>query len=201
MRVDNRNNRQTADTLRLRTEATLRFEKGLRLELAPIALRRATQLIQQVAGGEVAPGIVDIHAHRDSPKLTVPLTVKRLKQLLGMDLELETAEGVLHSLGFQTERQDDDGLLATVPYWRNDVNIEEDLVEEVVRILGYDSVPTTMLSSPIPYHLPAPVTHLKERVKDTLVSVGMQETISYPLVSLDDLQRVNLLEQALYQVA
>lgn len=191
---DNRNNRQTADAFRLRTEATLRFEKGLRPELAPIALRRATQLLQQVAGGEVARGIIDIYAGRDSPKPPVPLTIKRLKQVLGMELDIETAEGVLGSLGFQTQRQDGDGLQVTVPYWRNDINIEEDLVEEVVRIIGYDSVPTTMLSTPIPYHLPARLTDLKERVKDTLVSVGMQETISYPLVSLDDLQRVNLLE-------
>ena len=191
---DNRNNRQTADTFHLRTEATLRFEKGLRPELAPIALRRATQLIHQVAGGEVAQGIVDIYADQDRPKPPVPVTIKRLKQVLGMELDIEKAEWVLHSLGFETQRQGTGGLLAEVPYWRNDINIEEDLVEEIVRIIGYDSVPTTMLSTPIPYNQQAPLTDLKERVKDTLASVGMQETISYPLVSLDDLQRVNQLE-------
>ena len=189
------NNRQTADTLRLRTEATLRFEKGLRAELAPLALRRATQLIHDLAGGKVARGIVDIYADRDQPPLTVSLTLKRLRQVLGMDLDLPRVEEVLQSLGFETEREGSGRLNVLVPYWRNDINIEEDLVEEVVRIIGYDNVPTTMLSTPIPYHQPRPMTELKEQVRDTLASAGMQETISYPLISLADLDRINQLDQ------
>ena len=189
------NNRQTADTFRLRTEATLRFEKGLRAELAPLALRRATQLIHDLAGGKVARGIFDIYADSDKPPLAVSLTLKRLLQVLGMDLDLPKVEEVLRSLGFQTEREDSGRLKVQVPYWRNDINIEDDLVEEVVRIIGYDNVPTTMLSTPIPYHQPRPLTELKERVRDTLASAGMQETISYPLISLADLERVNQLDQ------
>jgi len=189
------NNRQTADTFRLRTEATLRFEKGLRAELAPLALRRATQLIHDLAGGKIAQGIFDIYADGDKPPLAVSLTLKRLRQVLGMDLDLPKVEEVLLSLGFQTEREDSGRLKIQVPYWRNDINIEDDLVEEVVRIIGYDNVPTTMLSTPIPYHQPEPLTELKERVRDTLASAGMQETISYPLISLADLERVNQLDQ------
>ena len=189
------NNRQTADTFRLRTEATLRFEKGLRAELAPLALRRTTQLIHDLAGGKVARGIFDIYADSDKPPLAVSLTLKRLLQVLGMDLDLPKVEEVLRSLGFQTEREDSGRLKVQVPYWRNDINIEDDLVEEVVRIIGYDNVPTTMLSTPIPYHQPRPLTELKERVRDTLASAGMQETISYPLISLADLERVNQLDQ------
>ena len=190
------NNRQTADTLRLRTEATQRFEKGLRPELAPLALRRASQLIHQLAGGKVAPGIVDIYADREAPPLTVSLSLQRLRQVLGMELDLQKVEEVLQSLGFQTQREGSTGLKAQVPYWRNDINIEEDLVEEVVRIIGYDNVPTTMLSTSIPYHQPSPLIELKERVRDTLASLGMQETISYPLISLTDLERVNQLDQS-----
>ena len=192
------NNRQTADTFRLRTEATLRFEKGLRAELAPLALRRATQLIHELAGGTVAQGIVDIYSDRDKPPLAVSLTLQRLKQVLGMELDLPRVEGVLQSLGFQTEREDSGRLNVLVPYWRNDINIEEDLVEEVVRIIGYDNVPTTMLSTPIPYHQPKHSTQLielREQVRDILASAGMQETISYPLISLADLERVNQLDQ------
>lgn len=190
------NNRKTAETFGLRTEATLRFEKGLRPELAPIALRRATQLIQQVAGGQVAPGIFDIFPDQDKPEPPVPLSAQRLKQVLGMEVDIGTAEQVLQSLGFQTERRDSARLLAAVPYWRSDISIEEDLVEEVARIIGYDAVPTTMLSTPIPYHQPAPMTELKERVKDALAAVGFQETISYPLVSLENLEKVNQLDRA-----
>ena len=185
------NNRRTADTFRLHTDATQRFEKGLRPELAPIALRRATQLIQQVAGGTIAQGIIDIYPDADNPKPPVPMTLSRLKQILGMDVPIEQMEEVFHSLGFQSERRDANALEVTVPYWRNDVNIEEDLIEEVVRIIGYDNVPTTMLSTPIPYRQPAPLTELRGRVKEALAAVGLQETISYPLVNLEDLERVN----------
>ena len=185
------NNRRTADTFRLHTDASQRFEKGLRPELAPIALRRATQLIQQVAGGTIAQGIYDIYPDAEKPRPTVPLTLRRLKQILGMDVTLEQVEEVFQSLEFDSERTGDDSLEVTAPYWRSDINIEEDLIEEVVRIIGYDNVPTTMLSTPIPYRQPAPMTELRGRVKEALAAVGLQETISYPLVSLDDLERVN----------
>ena len=189
------NNRQTAQNLGLRTDATLRFEKGLRPELAPIALRRATRLIHQVAGGQIAQGIIDVFPDGPSPQM-VPLTQERLKKVLGMDIDGETVERVLTSLGCQCKQAGSGSLEVDIPYWRNDINIEDDLVEEVVRIIGYDSVPTTMLSTPIPYRSPAPEADLRESVKDALAGAGVQEVISYPLVSLDYLERVNGLDRS-----
>ena len=190
------NNRQTAQSMNLRTEATLRFEKGLRPELAPIALRRATQLIQQVAGGQIAEGIIDVFPDNQSTGQTVGLSTERLKKLLGMDIDIETVERVLGSLGFQCQRSGLGRVEAAVPYWRNDINIEEDLVEEVVRIIGYDAVPTTMLSTPIPSQQTTAMTSVIGTVKDALVGAGMQEVISYPLVSGTDLHRVNLMDES-----
>ena len=185
------NNRRTADTFRLYTDASQRFEKGLRPELAPIALRRATQLIQEVAGGTIAQGIYDIYPDADKPRPTVPLTLRRLRQILGMDVTLEQVEEVFRSLEFGFERTGESSLEVSAPYWRSDINIEEDLIEEVVRIIGYDNVPTTMLSTPIPYRQPAPMTELRGRVKEALAAAGLQETISYPLVNLESLEKVN----------
>ena len=187
----NLNNRRTAAELNLRTEASQRFEKGLRPELAPIALRRATQLILETAGGEAAGGIIDVFPAGDEPVTPVPLTVARLRQLLGMDLDIARAESVLGSLGITTRRTGPHSLEADPPYWRSDIAIEEDLIEEVVRIIGYDEVPTTMLSSPIPYHQGNAMTALKDELRDALASAGMQETISYPLVGPDDLAKLN----------
>ena len=189
----NLNNRRTATNLNLRTEASLRFEKGLRAELAPIALRRATQLILQTAGGEAAAGIIDVYPDGE-PDAPVPLTERRLRQVLGMDLDIVRAETVLASLGITTRRTGPDSLEAAAPYWRSDIAIEEDLIEEVVRIIGYDEVPTTMLSSPIPYHRPNPLTELKDAMRDALAAAGMEETISYPLISAEDLTRLDLPE-------
>ena len=185
------NNRQTARSLGLRTDATLRFEKGLRPELAPIALRRATQLMLQVTGGAAAQGIIDVFpGGRDLPK-SVRLTTRRLRKVLGMEVDLDTVERVLGSLGFETRRQGSDEVDAAIPYWRSDIAIEDDLVEEVVRILGYDSVPVAMLSTPIPYQQPDHGRLLADAVKDTLASSGIQEVISYPLINPDDLAQVS----------
>ena len=181
------NNRETATSLGLRTEATLRFEKGLRPELAPLGLRRATALIQEVAGGTIAPGIIDVYPE-PAPPLTVTLTLRRLRQSLGMDIDPSEAQKALESLGF-TCAPEGDGLEVSIPWWRNDVNIEDDLVEEVVRIIGYDAVPTVMLSTPIPFHSPSRSIALREEVRDLLAAGGMQEVINYSVASMDLIER------------
>ncbi|HIF45167.1 MAG TPA: phenylalanine--tRNA ligase subunit beta [Dehalococcoidia bacterium] len=188
------NNRETAQSLDLRTEATLRFEKGLRAELAPIALRRATGLIQEVAGGTVAPGIIDILSDEGADAPVVPLTSAKIARMLGMEVDLKQAQETLTSLGFTWEPDGDAALKVTVPYWRNDVTIEEDLVEEVVRTIGYESVPTTMLSSPIPFQQPVPIMGLRNKIQDMLASAGIQEVINYPLVTLQQLEHVEQLD-------
>ena len=187
------NNRETAQSMDLRTEATLRFEKGLRPELAPIALRRATGLIQEVAGGTIAPGIVDIISDEGADAPVVPLSARKIKEMLGMEVEIDQVKEIMDALGFTWETAGDGDLIITVPYWRNDINIEEDLVEEVVRTIGYDSVPTTMISSPIPVQQPVPVMALRDQVKDLLAAAGFQEVINYPLVTLEQLEQVDQL--------
>ncbi|MDA0262953.1 MAG: phenylalanine--tRNA ligase subunit beta [Chloroflexi bacterium] len=193
---DGPNNRETAQSMELRTEATLRFEKGLRPELAPIALRRATQLIQEVAGGTIAPGIVDVVSGEGIDAPVVPLTSAKIKRMLGMAVGMKQVKETLDGLGFTWEAAGRDELKVTVPYWRNDVNIEEDLVEEVVRTIGYDSVPTTMLSSPIPFQQPVAIMGLRDQVKDLLAAAGIQEVINYPLVTLQQLEQVESLDRA-----
>ena len=190
---DSANNRETATHLKLHTEATLRFEKGLRPELAPIALNRATQLIQELCGGEVAKGIIDIYPNRqENEPFKVTLRLERLTQVLGMEISVDKIEEALNSLGFKTSIVHGTVIETEVPYWRNDVNIEEDLIEEIIRIIGYDVVPSTMIASPIPYHRPDPITQTKDRIKDILVSLGMQEVISYPLSNLVELQDLEI---------
>ena len=187
------NNRRTATHLKLHTEATLRFEKGLRPELAPIALNRAIQLIQELCGGEVAKGIIDIYPNRQqSEPFKVTLRLERLKQVLGMEISVDKIEEALNSLGFKTSTDHVNVIEAEVPYWRNDVNIEEDLIEEIIRIIGYDVVPSTMIASSIPYHRPNPITETKDQLKDILASLGMQEVISYPLSNLVELQDLEI---------
>ena len=190
---DPSNNRRTAQDFSLRTEATLRFEKGLRPDLPPLALRRATQLIQQVAGGTVAKGIIDIYPEREKPRAML-LTSQRMKQVLGMEHSMEQAKSVLVSLGFSAVSEGDEALRVSAPPWRSDITIEDDLVEEVARIVGYDSIPTQMLSTAIPHHEGQDLRAFREKVRDLLVRQGLQETISYSAVGLDLLRKARITE-------
>ncbi len=192
---DAANIRRTRTALRLRTEASTRFERGLNPELATVALRRATQLIVELAGGQAAQGIIDLFPGRVEPDPVI-LTVGRVEKVLGVSYSLEEIEQVLASLGFTTERSDDASILVSVPYWRSDITIEDDLVEEVARIKGYDSIPTTFLSRSIPPHEPQPMRDLRERVRDLLAAAGMQETLSYPLTSREALDGAHSLGDA-----
>ena len=188
------NNRRTAQALGLSTEATTRFEKGLRPELAPIALRRATYLISEISGGAVARGILDVFPCHGQYTQSLSFTMERLQKVLGVSWRMERVENVLSSLGFTCEEISDDTLKVIIPYWRSDINVEDDLVEEIARIVGYEEIPTTALSTPIPQYQPQHLRELKERVKDLLVGCGMQEVITYSVTSLEELGAVNALE-------
>jgi phenylalanyl-tRNA synthetase beta chain len=168
------------------TEASQRFEKGLPIGLAPEALKRATKLLVELCGGAAAKGIVDVWADPQPPK-TVTLTSRKLAQVLGVDPGQETVARTLQSLGFAVAVQGAAGggymVEATAPFWRGDIAIPEDLVEEVARIIGYDAVPTTMPDGEVPFVTPDPLREFKETARDVLAGLGMQEAINYPLVS------------------
>ena len=185
------NTRRTAAALRLSSEASYRFERSIRAEFVPRALRRTTQLILEVAGGESAKGIIDMYPGQ-KPEPVVKITSRRIERVLGVALDMGRVERVLASLGFERsgEPEAKGELSLKAPYWRSDIAIEEDLIEEVARIVGYDDIPTTMQSTPIPHHRPQPLRELRERIRDLLAASGMQEVISYPLTSLEALDRV-----------
>ena len=155
------NTRRTSSNLRLSTAASYRFERTLSPDLAEIGLRRATALIKQIAGGEVYDEIVDIRS-KTAKVHNIPFERTRLNQVLGANIKYQDAIKVLESLGFVSDNAMDDDLnlidtiepspssrsettYFTPPYWRTEIEIQEDLIEEVARITGYESIPTTMI--------------------------------------------------------
>ena len=190
------NTRRTSQKLRIRTEASSRFEKSLSAELPLLALKRATQLVCQIAGGRVCKGILDVYpGQKDSMKLT--FTLARLKKVLGMYLPVERVQDIFRLLGFEFVSANEDTMLVTVPYWRSDINQEDDLIEEIARIIGYDEIPVTTLSTAVPFHQPQPSIELREKIKDIMVACGMQETISYSLTNQDVLARARFSESTI----
>ena len=207
------NTRKTRSALSMRTDASDRFERGIRSALAPVALRRATQLIVELCGGEAAKGVIDLYPTRREPP-TVSISRARIRRVLGVNYPMSQVRRVLESLGFEEAEppgglidlietieaapsaERTDTLWLTVPYWRSDISIEDDLIEEVARIIGYDSLPSTMLSTAIPHWQPQPMTELNDAVRDLMAAAGMQETISYSPTTLENLRRVDALDDA-----
>ena len=179
------NTRRTANALKLRTDASLRFEKGLNPELAERALRRATRLILETAGGEAARGVCDEFPGK-SPAPRIPFSHAGLRRLLGADFPEAQVRGALDALGFAVAGAADGAMTVTPPYWRTDVSIEEDVIEEVARIIGYDVIEGAPLEGAVPSAIPQPERALREEARDALVAFGLQETISHTLVSRED---------------
>ncbi len=177
--------------LRLSSEASLRFEKGLSRDLPLIGLRRATQLMAELAGGNVAKGVVDVYPGRIE-RAPMLLSVAEIKRLLGMEVKVSEAEQTLELLGFSCRK----GELASeiwveIPWWRTDISCVADLVEEIARVVGYEKIPTTMLSAPLPKHEPMPILSLRQEIRSILVSCGFQEALTYSLTSMEMLCKLS----------
>jgi len=180
----------TGRILNLPSEACARFERGIRPELALPALKRATQLILELAGGEVAQGWVDVYPGKKQPQ-PILLSTGNVKRLLGIELSLEQIVDALVSLDFNCKPGDSASeVWVTAPYWRSDIQQAVDLVEEAARIIGYDKIPMTMLGEPLPKQNPDPVISLKRQVRRHLTGWGFQEIISYSLTSLGALNKL-----------
>jgi phenylalanyl-tRNA synthetase beta chain len=182
--------RRTRTELGINTEASYRFERGPRQELVPIALRRVTKMILDIAGGHAERGIMDLYPNPNQVP-AVSISSDRIKAVLGVTLDIDNVKETLTNLGFRQSADDktnDLTLKMEIPYWRSDISMEEDLIEEVARIKGYDSIPTTMPSTPIPHHKPQPFIQFRETLRDRFVSAGMQEIISYSATSLNSLK-------------
>lgn len=181
--------RRTSQALKLRTDASTRFEKGLSRLLPPIAAQRAVKLMVELCGGRAANGLVDCYPAPEKEH-RITLTMARLERVLGLSLPPEQVRRVLTSLGFGCRWMPPDRFIVRVPYWRTDVWIADDVVEEVARIIGYDELPTTQLRGAIPEDVPQPLRDLRERVRSAMAAAGMQEVITYSLTDMESLERV-----------
>ena len=184
--------RRSSKTLGLRTEASYRFERGTDPEMAELALRRAAELIQQVAGGEILSGVVDAYPGREVP-LSIKFSRSELLRVMGADVPNRDIEEILTALGFHPARIDAAAVGGSAessnavwqceqPSWRRDVTRGIDLIEEIARQYGYDKFPPRLPPSKQPAHrLPhaAALDHLRERI----IALGYQEIVEIPLVN------------------
>jgi len=137
---DARSVRRTSRALGLFSDASYRFERGVDPEGVEWASRRAMRLMREVADGEIADGVIDVRLGAFKPTET-RVRVSRLRKLLGIDIAAADVRRILESLEFDVRSATGDEFMVVVPSWRSDVYREVDLIEEVARINGFESVP------------------------------------------------------------
>ncbi|MBO0724756.1 MAG: phenylalanine--tRNA ligase subunit beta [Blastocatellia bacterium] len=174
--------RATSKALGLSTEASYRFERGTDPEIVAKASDRAAALIAEIAGGEVLGGLVDVYPVKAS-RDWIEFRHARYTALTGLRIELGEAERVLRSLGGVVEADvENDRLRAMAPSWRIDISIEEDLIEEVARIAGYDKLKNTLPGSAgAGAYLPGEDARRAARL--TLTALGYNEAVNFSFVN------------------
>jgi phenylalanyl-tRNA synthetase beta chain len=199
--------RRTAFRYALRSEASLRFEKGQEHRLARLGADRTARLIADWAGGRVAAGAVDTNPFEPT-RTRVAFRPSRVNRLLGVEVSTVDQRAMLARVGIDTDSAppgtriavaaepmplevdpgDTETLVATVPSWRRDLAIEVDVTEEIARVRGYEMVPGITPHTPMPHYRHSPL-ELRDVVRETLVGAGLTEAVTYALVSPEMVER------------
>jgi phenylalanyl-tRNA synthetase beta chain len=186
------NIRKTAKQHNLPSEASFRFSRGVHPSLAETGVRRGLQLMAEWSGGKVAPGLVDEYPLQPKDSV-VEVTTLDVKRLLGISLSIDKISELLTHLEFKCEPTKD-GLRVTAPSHRLDIGEGvvglADVLEEVARSFGYDNIPETRMADTLPPQIGNPVHEWEEHVRDLLVSLGLQEIVSYRMTSPERESRV-----------
>lgn len=173
--------RRTSRELGLRSESSSRFEKGIDITGCDRAADRVAKLLLDMGAGEVAPGLQDNYPGQASPR-TVILRPEKIERILGVNVLRQEAVKILANLQFKVVDSGNQ-LLVTVPGHRVDISLEEDLIEEVGRIYGYNKISYTLPygSSTIGTRTPRQI--LEFNIKDCLVALGFNEVVTYSFTS------------------
>jgi phenylalanyl-tRNA synthetase beta chain len=185
--------RRTSRLLGLRTDAAYRFERGADIEGLVDASDRAAQLMAELAGGVVAAGMVDAYPRRRKP-VRVRLRMSRVERVLGIVPPRSQARRILTGLGLDVRDRGREDLDVEVPSFRRDLTMEDDLAEEIIRVWGYDRIPSTLPGGEV-----VEVARVSDRlrqeglVRGALAGAGLLEAVGY---SLSDPARAEALSGA-----
>ncbi len=192
--------RRTSRVLGLQTEAAAHFQRGADPEMALYAVERTAALMQQLAGAQVAAGLLDEYP-APLPRREVDLRYKRTDLLLGTEVEALEQRRALTGLGFELARETDVSCTVRVPPWRHDVSEEADLIEEIARLHGYDKIKVTLPSvrqSGIEF---APNEDKIRKLRQFLVGSGLTEMFQWTFSSPGQVSKCKLPSEYLDMVA
>jgi len=181
--------RRARQKLGMQSESAYRFERGINPQIVEEASQRARELIEEIGAGKCvmakATGVVK------TKKVSISLELKRVEKILGKRISLGRIRGILNYLGFKLAAKKKNILSVNIPIHRQDVSLEEDLIEEVARIQGYNDIPTTLPA------IKPQITIDKTKsfislIKNILVGLGLNEVVTYSLISRELSDKLNL---------
>ena len=164
------------------TEASLRFERGVDYTIQEFALNRATYLLNQTIGGEIGSVISDSLIKELPNHKKINIDIDRTNKILGTTISTNSAKNYFKGLGLSPEATKSGKISVSSPPWRYDINIEADLVEELARLEGYDSLPEESL---LPIYKRENISK-ENHLRNSLVSFGFNEIVSYAFISQED---------------
>ncbi len=165
----------------LHTDSSHRFERGVSPDLQATAIERATQLLLDIVGGEPGPVVIKSVSKKLPKPTPISLREARVERVLGTRLQTKDIEDILTRLGMRLDANKQ-GWKVTAPLFRFDMEIEEDLIEELARIFGYNNLPLDRPSAPLMLQpLPETVVGMR-RIRQLMADLGYQESITYSFV-------------------
>ncbi len=187
------NIRRTARRYNLPSEASQRFEKGVNPEAVLWAQDRTALLINELIGGKVLKGVIDIN-ELPREKKQVLVNTERVNNILGLRVPKEDINSILTRLGFSVQARDEETIAVTVPLRRADISLEEDIIEEIARLHGYDKIPVGLLRGEVIENRETKDVKTQNLVKNVLIACGYYEAITYSFINPANLSRLRLAE-------
>ncbi len=183
--------RRGAKSLGLSTESSYRFERGIDIEGVTRAIDRAASLIQSLAGGKVAKGIIDVYPNKFVPP-AISIRTSRTNQILGARLSGKVIKSRLGDLGMKVVSKGRGLYEVSPPSYRVDIQREVDLIEEVARMVGYHNIPVTIPSIRASGEGERREDLLKSKIKEIMRGMGFSEVITYSFISPDSVEQLGL---------
>lgn len=188
--------RQASKKIGISTDASLRFERFISPLLTTEALNIVAYLIQKLAGGKILKGIIDIFPQKIGKKV-LGFNFEKFYQFIGFSIDKKFIEKKFQSLGFKIIKKSSTDLFVEIPPYRTDIERFEDLAEEILRLYDYNKTPALApLISVKPINLSEEII-FRNKIKDVLISYGLDEVYSYSFISTNDIQNFNLNEKNL----
>lgn len=183
--------RRTARACGLSSEASGRFERGVDSETTIKALDRAAQLLQEMGACTVCEGIVDVYPNPKQANY-VTFTPKQINNHLGTNIAKDVMLNIITSVGFDVTKDENDEITVKVPSWRNDVTCMADISEEIARLHGFDKIKSTLPNGVSMQGTQSAKQTFIDKVKASLSSQGLYETISFALTNEETFNKLNI---------